>query len=306
MKIQFAIIMMLMFGRISAQTSFYFTPSVDIKTYTSSTIGQLFNSGFRFSDQVALNPYFKVNNIAMSFRSNIQIGLNLGCSLHNGRLLIAIGWNQDATGSKMESILMSYSVNKFPEDPAELKRYSDNGSTFSSTFFIQRFSLQHSVCLSRTNTSPILTYFTSSLGLFYNPSGVNKKGLPQITTTVYELSGNNQAATFLDTNIFIAKERHIVSAVNRFSANLSAGLTADFRTQIKNTYLFSVNVSFLKGFRVLESTSHEYTINDAGQNKAYSYETVSKGSGFYFLIFRRFTIDSVKRLMKTTPNKKHV
>ena len=92
-----------------SQIEVYIKPTLDAKSYFSSAYGQLHNSIFMFSDDFAKNPYFEVNNITMSFMNNYQVGLYAGVSLKNRKHLLEIGWNQYATGSKIQTSFMSYS-----------------------------------------------------------------------------------------------------------------------------------------------------------------------------------------------------
>lgn len=274
---------MMMFGRSFAQTSFYFRPTTEIKTYISSTYGILGNSIFKFSDDFAKNPYFDVNNKIMSTRNSIQVGLHVGCNLKNGKHLIEFGWNQDATGSMIETNHLTYdNFNK------QIDSYFDNGRLFKSIIFTQRFQLQHYLRLTKSTNKPIRLYFISGIGITYVPTAHNikKGGFPQVDE--YFWYGEGESLTYLDSNITMPRQSHFLSAGSRFSGNISFGFSADIYTK-KNKQLFSVSCFYLQGFRVIERTMHQFFIDDNGTEKRYSYDTVSKGSGIYLQLSRRIT-----------------
>ena len=281
-----------------SQISFYVKPTLDTKSFISSTYGSLGTTVFSFSDDVAENPYFKVDNVMMFHHDNYQIGLYLGANFGDGKHLLEVGWNQDATGSMMRTSEMTYNKPAFPEDNPPVARYFDNGSSFASALFTQRFTIQHSFRINKNSEKNTRLYFNYGAGFIYNPSGSgwrrrNVQGGP---STLFESFGDSITGswTYLDSTITMPLQRHIIRPVYGLTGFFSIGVMADFHSK-KNKYLFSATLSYLQGFRVLESTTHEYFVNDNGALKSYSYETVSKGSGFYLQLSRRLTFYKLKK-----------
>lgn len=273
-----------MFERSFAQTSYYFRPSIEVKTFVSSTYGLLGNSIFNYSDYLAKNPYFEVNNKVISLRNNLQVGFSLGCNLKNGKQRIEGGWYQDATGSMLEKHFISYdNYNK------QFNSYFDNRNYFKSILLTQRFQFHHYIRLTKSLDKNLRIYFNYALGLTYNSSAPNIKKGEVSKIDEYIVSGEGESLTYLDSNISMPLERHLLSAGNRLSGNFSFGFSGDFYTK-KNKLLFSMSCFYLQGFKPIERTIHQFFIDDNGKQKRYSYETISKGSGLYLQISRPFTI----------------
>jgi len=149
-----------------SQISFYVKPTLDTKSFISSTYGSLGTTVFSFSDDVAENPYFKVDNVMMFHHDNYQIGLYLGANFGDGKHLLEVGWNQDATGSMMRTSEMTYNKPAFPEDNPPVARYFDNGSSFASALFTQRFTIQHSFRINKNSEKNTRLYFITEQDSF--------------------------------------------------------------------------------------------------------------------------------------------
>jgi len=289
-----------MFGQASAQTFFYIKPTIDMKNYVSSTYGLGFNSILRFSDQLATNPYFQANNLVMSLRSNIQIGFYAGANFRDGKHLIEVGWNQDATGSALETSFFALRHGNYTGVNPDVKGFNDFGTTTKSTLFTQRFTVQYSRLLNAYSRHKNKLYFNVGSGIVFNPSGTGyrRRNVSIGEPSLFEGIGDSISMTYLDSNITMPMRRHLIYPYYKFAGFLSIGMMADFRTK-KEKYLFSATLMYVQGFKVLEQTVHEFTINDNGDIKEYAYATVSKGSGIYLQLSRRITVHRMKKKIET-------
>ncbi|MGM0477811.1 MAG: hypothetical protein ACQERC_01215 [Bacteroidota bacterium] len=257
------IFVLLSFGKVFSQNSFFVTPSINTKLNICSTNWTYFSTVF------PQNDYFDIYNNTLHFSPFIGLGLSVDWKNEKQNFLLGLSWNQDiASVSAKESYL---STN---EEPSE---YFSQELRTRKSLEIHRFSLNFSKPV--MNESLIIKF---GAGFIFSQSGYKKGGDHYVNSYSFD-------PFLLDTNITVGRT-YSVTANNRLSLNLSIGLTADIKWN--KSYLFSLDVIYTQGFKNITAGNFVYTIKDlnTGVVTNLDYGLYSKGSGFTLQISRRLNI----------------
>lgn len=277
-------------GNIYSQSTFFVRPTLDSKLFVGTTDNTLSNF-IIFDNNTAENPYFQVNNKLLSYRSVIHFGINFGLCLNN-RHTIELGWSQDGTGSSWQTKMMTWDTTSYG-----LQTFSNNGSIQQSYISYHKLLLnyQYQLIANENKTSFGLSFGT---GLLFNP---NKKKNISPPSIIYGQYSSDESSTYLDENISIPIQESEMFAFTRLSSYLLIGLYGDIR--IKHNYIFSASLSYLQGFKFMEYSVHRYHVIDNSTEKRFDYTSVSRGSGIYLQISRKFQLCPLKKKKKAHNSK---
>lgn len=264
MRLIIITISLLFTAQITAQNTFYLTPSINTKLSIGST------NWTHYSNKFPQNEYFEIYNVPLNFSRFIGLGFSLDWKNENNDFMLGLSWNQDVAGVGARELYLSTNEG----DPAQ---YFNQELLNKSSFFINRFSLNF--------TKPLIQdhlFLKLGAGFIFSQSGHKNDGDIYTTTIGFD--------PFLhDTNIIIGRT-YTRTANYRFSLNLSVGLTADINWNEK--YLFTLDIIYTQGFKNITAASYIYDVTNlnTGKTEVFSYGIFSRGSGITFQISRRLQI----------------
>jgi hypothetical protein len=270
-------------GQLVAQ-SFYLKPKIEYRSYQGSTGFPINFYKFSFFDvnystKFIPNADLFVKSPIMHHLDFYHIGLNVGMKLKNDNR-VEFGWNQDATGSKLN----------FQDSRSSNTIISEGTKAF---IINHRFELLYFKEILKKNHENKNLHLSKKFVVFGTgfkfQNGPKKKEQTQdsyIRATFSYSDDPNSLAT-----------EHYMYSVSRFSTFLSLGLAADIH--FRDNYLFSTSLTYLQGHFVLENTNHYIKIKEDGIiTKQYDYTTHSRGSGFMLQISRSFQVYPRKKEKK--------
>lgn len=277
------IIISLLFGPLSmAQTTISISPIVNYKllicSYPTEQLFGIYSENQQIKQQ---NPYYSFYAKRISHRPSINIGLRFTANFKSDKHLLIGEWSQDQMGTMSKTTSLSTS-NTYGLPEPSYKTYADGVTYFQSGFVFTRFSLIYGRKITKeTSLQKVWLLMDFSLA---------KTGGNQAEWT-YENFPENNSVYYYNNAKWVSKE--IKSDVYKGSYGmLGVGLKVDFSLKLKQktTYLFTAESHFRQGLKPMGYSSEITTINDNGETVAFLNTLVSKGSGIYFQISRKFQI----------------
>ena len=290
-KMRLFVILTIMFGqRCFAQTSISIVPLIINKVQTCSYGGDDRFSKFytEQSSQEVINPYytFKAKKFKYS-NGSISIGLKIDMSFKNGNQRLGIEWATDGAGTTSKTYNFASTNTVGYTLPLDYKTYSIATSYNNDIgFTYNRISIRY---------EKKITKKSSVLDLFIVPEISMTYGSANMATLYYYNDSISNNSTFFHND---AKELELSIQSyrsGRKSILFGLGLRADFKLKKKNIYLFSFDVGFKQGIRIIHSAGYKRVIYDSGKTFGIYNELVSRGSGLYFQISRSFTLFRFKK-----------
>lgn len=252
---------MMSFGEIFSQNSFYIVPSINTKFGICST-----NPFFQFSNEFPQNEYFSLKNKPFHHTKSILLGFGIGWKNEKQKFSIDFTWNQDDAGISNETVLLA--SNEVIEE-----YFFNQNLNYRFSFATHRFSLNLN--------KPILSdfaYLNIGLGLIYLPQGGN-----------YSFVNDNEP--FLYNSNTTLKIRNTSVAANKLNFNLSLGLSFDIKWSRK--YLFSLGATYSYAINknlIVHENYYELHNFITNETIKYSYASASKGSGLFIYLSRRIQL----------------
>lgn len=250
-------LILMMFGRVFAQTSYFIKPMINNKIdFASSSVR-------RFDDKVFnSSQYYDYDNKSILFSglNSIDFGIGIGAEF-NKRHIIELIFNTDATGSG-HRIYYNYKNLDGGLYPTDRSNIYGKG--------INRLSMQYSYL----GISKFHYIVGASFG-FKPPSALGK------------LDPSYNSEIEVAENVYLSQETWGLG-FNKTNIYLTAGIGRDFF--YKEKYLISFDVILNKGFSLISGTATDIRITENGATKINHFVSYSKGSGLYFQISRRFIL----------------
>lgn len=266
-----------------AQTSISIAPIVGGKAYTCSYgADNRFNQ--LYSEQVNTdvnNPYFTFRAKKVSFRPEINLGIQLGLSLNDGKHLIGIEWSTDGAGTMSKTTHFTSTNTSGFVPQASYNTYGNHTSYFQTGFVYNRLSLRYSWKMTRTNAL-MNVYLVPDISLIFGKA--NSKNWLYENDTV----ADNSAYFHNDSRLLSTEINSNYWGTP--SILLGLGIRADFKTKKTKKYLFSIDIGYKHGFKTIIGSQETLVIADSGKKFAIINELESTGSGVYFQISRSFKL----------------
>ena len=282
---------MIMFGqRCFAQTSISISPLIINKIQTCSYGGDFRFSRFytEQSSQEVMNPYytFKAKKFKYS-NGSIDIGLKIDVNFKNGNQRLGLEWATDGAGTTSKTHDFASTNTVGYTLPLPYKTYGTYTSYNNDIGFkYNRITVRY---------EKKITKITSSINLFIVPEISMTFGSANVATLNYYNDTISNNSTFFH-NDARELEYAIQSYRNgRKSLLFGLGVRADFKLKKKNIYLFSFDVGFKQGIRIIHSAEYKRVVFDSGKTFGINNELVSRGSGLYFQISRSFKLYTFKK-----------
>ena len=154
-----------------------------------------------------------------------------------------------------------------------------------SAMTTHKLSLGYSYEAFRSKNNVFGLRLTSNVGLYFNPD--LKKG--QWAYNVDAVIEFGMFSPVVGDGVILIGSRFINSYQQRVNGFASLGLGFDFYTK-SNRNLFSIDVNYTQGFRMLNFFSTTYTLDNNGTMESYNYVANGKGSTLNIQISRRFQL----------------
>lgn len=276
------LILLMMFGQTCfAQTSISIAPLVIGKAYFCSYPGDERFSQF-YSEQTSQyvpNPYFTFGAKKFSYRPSIDIGLQAEISFKNGKHRLGIEWATDASGT-MSKITYFRTANTYGVS-VPYKTYGTYTSYFQTGFVYNRISLRYHRRLTKENAAANV-YAVPEIALTF--------GQQNSARWIYENDTTLINSTYFHNDAKSLSTEHYAEYIGRKSLLIGIGVRADFKTLKQKKYLFSLDLSYRQGFKMIAYSSHTEVIYDSGKVFAISNGLSSTGSGIYLQLSRSFRL----------------
>ncbi|NLL27966.1 MAG: hypothetical protein GX259_04155 [Bacteroidales bacterium] len=280
MKNILTILFLLSFVFVNAQVSFYLRPEVNLKST---------NSYFTDNKSTSIqNEYFTFiyERTFLNF-NNLNAGINVGLRLNN-KHSFELGVSTNNLNTKSGIIAhRSYII-----DSTNVKYKIPTESNFSFTKGYTRISFLYNYLLWKNPANTINVRGAVGFGTLFNRRVSPKKG-------VYTISNENGIG-FSDPLDSIQMSHTVqILEYHKNSLYYNFGLGVDFFTK-KNKNLFSIDVSYMHGFRRLQVNTNRINVTDGikNANYIYSYGVSYKGSGFYIGISKKINLYTIKPSIK--------
>lgn len=263
---------------LNAQVSFYIRPTVSMKTQHS------FLGSNHYSEKYTeyTNKYFTFQNDRYYFdRNNVHFGLYLGLVLHK-KHLFDIGLATDnsgvAVGMKAQSYMNTYQDTEGAFFNSASSTYSQIGSSH------YRIAFNYSNIFYKNNYNTIQARLIGGFGVLHNSSVNRKKGIYNIEYLPHFSHGQ------VTDDVFIEEHYSRVTNFWKNSLYFNFGLGLDFYTKKTSKYLFSFDVYYLQGTRIVQVNDEFIKVIDSGEEMNFHYRVSSRNSGIYFTLSRRFQV----------------
>lgn len=264
------IIVLLGFGSLHSQNSFYISPLLNSKFGISST-----NGLFHFSNNYPKNDYFDLYNKSVHFAPGFRIGLGLGWKNDKHKFSLDLLWNQDGSTIQNETVYLGI---------IESNYYSNSNMRYHIGFISNRFSLNLSKPIFKD-----LIDLNFGIGFIQQPGGNDN----------YEFIVDNDP--FLYDSTKTLKVKYTTRAVSNLSLNLSFGVCLNLKWN--NFYLFTLSAIYSQGVKrnlIVHENYYELTDFVSNETLKYSYSSASKGSGIFIQVSRKFQLYPWKRNAKSS------
>ncbi len=271
-----------MFGqRCFAQTSISIAPLIIGKAYFCS-----YPSDFRFnqlyseqSSQYVPNPYYTFGAKKFSYRPSIDIGIQFELSLKNNKHRIGLEWASDASGTMSKTT--DFATTNTYGVSVPYKTYGSGTSYFQSGFTYNRISLRYHYMLTNQN---------SIINLYFVPELTFTFGKSNSASWLFEIDTNTMNTTYFH-NDAKSLSREINAYYNGQKSVLAGvGLRADVKTHKQKKYLFTLDISYKQGYKVISYSQHTTVLYDSGKVFGITDGLSATGSGLYLQISRYFTL----------------
>ena len=276
-KIAFVIILILS-GSFHSQISFYVRPTVNMKTQQS------FFGNNRASENYSeySNNYFTFRNDRHYFdRNTINLGLNAGVEFKK-KHFFEFGYSIDNSGVAVGVKAQSY-MNNYQDTDGLF--YNSAGSTYSQTSSSHsRISFSYSTFFYKNYSNTFQARLIGGIGLFHNPSVNRKKNIYDVDYSPHFTHGQ------IAQDVFITEHYSRISNYWRNSFYVNLGIGGDFYTKKNHKYLFSFDLSYLQGTRLIQIDDNFISLTDHGDMLNFHYRVSSRGSGIYFTLSRRLQV----------------
>jgi hypothetical protein len=284
---RFILFLIIVFGqRCFAQTSISIAPLVIGKAYFCS-----YGSDYRFNQlyseqnsQYTPNPYYTFGAKKFSYRPSIGIGIQVELSLKDGKHRIGLEWASDASGT-MSKTTDFQTANTFGIT-VPYKTYGSGTSYFQSGFTYNRISVRYHSRLTKQN-SIINLYLVPELTLTF--------GIANNATWLYEHDTISMNNTYFHNDAKSLSRENSAYYIGQKSILAGIGLRADFKTPKHKKYLFSLDLSYKQGYKVISYSQHTTVIYDSGKVFGITDGLSATGSGLYFQLSRSFTLYKWKK-----------
>lgn len=277
----------MLFGKSAfSQTTFFISPLINYKVQLSSySVHQYF--GTYYSEYTYLghqNPYYTFKAKKISGRPSINIGIRAGLTLANKKHLVYLEWSQDEAGTMSKTTSLQTpnyygAPNLIPTYPV----YTNGTRYFQSGFAYDRLSLGYGIRLTKEKTLTKI-YFITDFSIIFG--GKNR------ATWYYEMDSTANTSTYYYNDAKEVSTEITAYHWGRTSALLGIGIKTDIGAKFKGKehYLFSLEVNYRQGFQPIGGSISTTHIEDNGKIIAFANELITKGSGIYFQISRKFQL----------------
>ena len=246
------------------QSSFFVRPIIQNKVFMAASIDPIDNNSAKkppLVNQTLHNPYVYSENYQSMRSLEVNFGIGLGWTSADKINTLEFSLNTDVAGFKTNTLSRDFS-----------KIYYGSVKPQAETP-IQRFSLQYSVLITKKQRF-INAKLSANIGAFTN---FNDNELIVVRRDFND---------YMSPNVIFTSVYFQPYALKRIRPFIGVGVESDFF--IKKKYIASLKLDFIKGFGIIEYTDvvHEFNIN----NQFYESRNrlISKGSGIYLSISRRF------------------
>jgi hypothetical protein len=277
------LILFMLFGPfLMAQTTISISPLINYKLLICSYPTNQFFGMYSENQQIKpQNPYYSFYAKRISHRPSINIGLRFTANFKSDKHLLIGEWSQDEMGTMSKKVSLS-TANTFGTPEAPYNTFSSGVAYFQSGFVFNRFSLHYARKLTKASSLQkvwLLTDFSLAKTLD-NQAEWLYENWPENNSFYY-----HNEATWLSTEIQANINKGIYGM---FGIGFQADLSLKFKE--RKTYLFTVETHFRQGLKQMGYGSETTIINDNGTIIAFQNSLVSKGSGIYFQISRKFQL----------------
>ncbi|MES2589699.1 MAG: hypothetical protein V4622_12025 [Bacteroidota bacterium] len=273
----------ILFGQnIFAQTTISISPLINYKLlicgYPTDQMFGIYSENQSINPQ---NPYYSFYAKRISHRPSINIGLRVTANLKGDKHVLTAEWSQDEMGTMSKTTALVTS-NTFGLPEPAYKTYGNGISYFQNGFVFSRLSLAYGRRLSKESS---LQKFWLLMDYSLARTVDNK------AEWRYENFPENNSVYYYNNAKWISTE-HEAYIYKGIYSMLGIGVKTDFSLKLKqkNTYFFTVETHFRQGLKAMGFGSETTTIDDNGEIMAFRNILVSKASGFYFQISRKFQI----------------
>lgn len=274
----------MLFGHCCAQTTYFVQPTLSQKMIVSSFGNpSTINYGNIFViNEVQSNPYVHVRNVTLSARPSILLGVNIGCSLNN-RHHIKFGIAMDEIGSMVRTLTTSKDNFGIEPPPGTIPSYNNSAGRSTSSHAMNQLNIEYSRLFNVKNSifKNIMLNFGTSL--FFGKEH-------------FRSYSNDYNLTIFHNNSTLDSATYFSWYTGRTSVGLKFGIGFDLRVirKAKELYLFTFDLNYIQGFRVLSDTRFQFAITDNNDKFNINYYSFSRGSGLYFQISRRIHLKKIK------------
>ncbi len=262
MNFFYAILLLLIsFGSIHSQNSFYIKPILNTKFGIAST-----NGFFQFSKHYPQNDYFQVFNKSIHYIPGLHLGLGFGWKNEKNRFSLELTWSQDMASIANETVLLTTN--------GDNNYYYNTYLPYRIGFSSNRFSLNLNKLIFKD-----LIEIDFGVGFIY-------------------LSGGNENYEFIvDPSPFLynststLKLKYTTRAVSNLNLNLSVGLGINLK--FNDFELFTLSTIYYQGLKqnlIIHENYYELSDFVTNDTLKYSYSSASKGSGIVIQISRKFQL----------------
>jgi hypothetical protein len=259
------------FHLVLSQNKLYISPILNFKRSIAFVDPEDLNNNIPagLGNQYFYQPYAVAYSTNFVKHLTFGYGLSLAYSFRNDTRLLNLTYTKDAADFGAHSTFRPYN--------------SEIHTRFGSTYYgigLKRINLDYSMQLSKKRGF-LTPWLHVGLGCYINTNS---------WTTTFPFSFN----TPLNPNGDLLLLAYIQPfEERRINGLLKLGLSNDF--YIKNHYWFSLNAYYIQGFGTASRIEfvHEYLLNSEVVKSGVG--LMSRGSGFYFEISRRFKIFTLKK-----------
>lgn len=263
-----AILFFLQSNYFNAQYKLFISPEFNTKTsFAFVDPDDLYNNEHNFlENQFIYKPYSIAYSSRLVKHQTPVIGLFMVCMFKQDTRFIRLTYTKDVATFRAYSYFRSY--------------YGESHSGFEINNYgigFHRFHIEYGLRLSSQSKPQIIhTWLTIGAGV-----NVNRNRWTSIFPFQWDLNLNPNGDKLICTYLRPFEE-------NRINGCLKIGLENDLF--LKNKYIFSFNLNYLQGLGIITRVEyvHEYFLN--GTNVYNGTGLMSRGSGLYVGINRRFQI----------------
>jgi hypothetical protein len=271
LKSGFILIALIHVSSSYGQLKFFITPSFNFKTAIAFVDPASLNNTQKniFENQYFYQPYAVAFNSRVIKHPAFGYGISLGLMNKSGSRFMQLSFHKDVANYKASSFFRPY--------------YDEAHFGYGMTYYgigISRITLNYSFRIF-DNHQFMQPWFSVGAGAF-----INRNDWTTIFPQEWNLPVSSNGDMLLRTYVQPFQER-------RINAFVKIGFENDFYW--KKKYLVSLNAFFIQGLGTISRIEyvHEYTIN--GEFVHSGTGLMSRGSGFYWEVSRRFQVFPIKK-----------